>query len=82
MNDAQALSFAKDIRPLFTDVDVAHMQAAGLDLSSFDDVKKNAANILAVVTAGTMPPPQAGGVPWAPEMCEKFRRWMDQGCHE
>ena len=39
------LSFAADIRPLFTDVDVEHMQNYGIDLSSHDDVKKHAANI-------------------------------------
>jgi hypothetical protein len=73
------LSFAADIRPLFTDVDVEHMQNFGLDLSSHDDVKKHAANILSTVTAGTMPPPGDGRQRWSPEMCETFRQWMEQG---
>ena len=54
------LSFAADIRPLFTDVDVEHMQNYGLDLSSHDDVKQ-AANILSTVTAGRMLRPAVGG---------------------
>jgi hypothetical protein len=74
-----ALSFAADIRPLFTDADVEHMKSYGLDLSSRDDVAKHAKNILSVVTAGTMPPPADGGKPWSEEMCETFRQWMEQG---
>lgn len=75
-----ALSFAKDIRPMFTDTDVEHMKPLGLDLSSHDDVAKQAKDIFSVVTAGTMPPPEDGGEPWSEQLCEIFRRWMDEGC--
>lgn len=75
-----ALSFTTDIRPLFTDTDVNHMQRLGMDLSSHDDVVKHAANILAAVTSGAMPPPANGGVRWTKEMCDTFKRWMDAGC--
>ena len=34
-----ALSFARDIRPLFRDTDVDTMQDYGLDLSSYTEVK-------------------------------------------
>jgi len=74
-----ALSFAKDIRPLFTDTDVEHMGFA-MDLSNRDDVAEHAENILEVVKAGTMPPPGSGGVRWTGEMCDTFERWMKQGC--
>jgi len=80
MTDARALSFATDIRPLFTDTDVEHMKGFGLDLSSRDDVARRAKDIFSVVTAGTMPPPAEGGDPWSQEMCETFRQWMSQGC--
>ena len=73
------LSFAADIRPLFTDVDVEHMQNYGIDLSSHDDVKRHAASILSTVTGGTMPPPGEGRERWSAQMCETFRQWMEQG---
>lgn len=70
------LSFAKDIRPLFTDTDIDHM-AFMLDLSSRDDVATNAEGILAVVKDGSMPP---GGPRWTDAMCETFDQWVKQGC--
>lgn len=73
------LSFAKDIRPMFTEIDVSHMQGAGMDLSSYDDVKQSKDSILAVVSNGSMPPPGTGER-WTPEMCATFKRWMDEGC--
>ena len=76
----QALSFAKDIRPMFTDVDVAHMKRAGLDLSNKDDVATRAAAIYKMVSEGTMPPPGAGEGRWSPEMCERFKQWQTQDC--
>ena len=75
-----ALSFAVDIRPLFTSTDVEHMKAYRLDLSSRDDVAQHKDAILGVVTAGTMPPAASGGVRWTSEMCDTFRRWAEQGC--
>ena len=80
MTQAHAISFAKDIRPLFTDEDVDHMKRFGLDLSDHGDVAKQSKSIFSVVTAGTMPPPSDGGEPWSQEMCETFRQWMEQGC--
>jgi hypothetical protein len=78
MNDSKAPSFATDIRPLFTDLDVDHMKPLGVDLSSHDDVAKNADGILAVVTDGTMPPPGTGER-WTTEMCDTFQRWVEGG---
>ena len=78
MNDT-TLSFAKDIRPMFTDLDVDHMKDAGIDLSSRDDVEGNATNIYITVSDGSMPPPGTGET-WSPEMCARFKQWWDQGC--
>jgi hypothetical protein len=49
-----ALSFAKDIRPMFRDIDVDTMQNYGLDLSSYDEVKNKAQAIYATLAEGTM----------------------------
>lgn len=71
-----ALSFAKDIRPLFRDSpDVDAMKDFGLDLSSFADVKAQAEEIYARVKDGSMPCDQ----PWPKERIAVFRQWMEEG---
>lgn len=79
MTESRALSFAADIRPLFTVTDVNHMKRYDLDLSSYDEVKEAADSILATVTSGKMPPPGTGDR-WSADMCETFEAWMKQGC--
>jgi hypothetical protein len=74
------LSFAKDIRPMFTDTDVEHMKDYGFDLSTLEDVSKGAEAIYTVVSEGTMPP-RGTGERWTPEMCAKFKQWWDGGCN-
>jgi len=71
-----ALSFAKDIRPLFRDTpDVDAMKDFGLDLSLFTDVKAQAEEIYSRVLDGSMPCDQ----PWPKERIAIFKRWMDEG---
>jgi len=71
-----ALSFARDIRPLFRDTpDVETMKRMGLDLSSFVDVKGKAAGIHSRLEDGSMP---CDG-PWPKEKVALFKRWMDEG---
>jgi len=77
--DPASLSFARDIRPMFTDTDVEHMQAFGIDLSDKDDVETHADAIYQQVSAHTMPPPGAGEQ-WTDEMCDRFKAWQTQGC--
>jgi len=74
------LSFAKDIRPLFTEMDVAHMKHAGMDLSNRDDVEKHADAIYSTVADGSMPPPASGEARWTEAMCATFKQWQSQGC--
>jgi hypothetical protein len=79
MADEVTTSFAKDIRPMFTDIDVAHMKAAGIDLSSYADVQSYAEAIYRTVSNGTMPPPGTGEQ-WTPEMCARFKQWQGDNC--
>jgi hypothetical protein len=76
-----APSFAKDIRPLFTDEDVKHMSFA-FDLSSFADVKANSPAILdRVGRAATDPllmPPAPRG-PWSAAWVQLFKDWIAGG---
>jgi hypothetical protein len=71
-----ALSFAKDIRPLFRDSpDIASMKKFGLDLSSYSDVKAKAEAIHATLLEGAMPCDDV----WPDERVALFKRWIDDG---
>jgi hypothetical protein len=76
-----ALSFAADIKPLFTAMDRDHMlnQVGMFDLWSYDDVKANASAIYSAVKNGTMPPPSSGEKRWPSTQVDKFKQWMDGG---
>jgi hypothetical protein len=71
-----ALSFAKDIRPLFRDSpDVDTMKDYGMDLSAYADVKAQAQNIYDRVLDGSMPCDE----PWAKDRIALFKQWMEEG---
>ncbi len=69
------LSFAADIRPLFRDKDIKAMKPMGIDLSSYEDVKKHARAISARVSAGGMP---CDG-PWNDGHIRKLEAWIQSG---
>jgi len=69
------LSFAADIRPLFRPYDVESMKPAGLDLSSYEEVKKRAQAVYARLSAKDMP---CDG-PWGDNQVRKFKEWMEGG---
>jgi hypothetical protein len=73
-----ALSFATDIKPMFTSKDQEHMTFM-FDLWNYDDVKSNASEIYTTVQEGTMPPPGTGER-WTPDQVARFKSWMDEGC--
>ncbi len=70
-----ALSFATDIRPLFRDKDIRAMKPNGIDLSSYEDVKKRAQDIYARLSAKEMP---CDG-PWSDSLLQKLKEWMQSG---
>ena len=71
-----ALSFAKDILPLFRDdPDVSSMKGYGLDLSSYSQVKTKAQSIYRTLRDGSMPCDGA----WPADRIALFRNWMDEG---
>ncbi len=69
-----ALSYEKDIQPLFRDKDRARMEWA-FDLWAYADVKENAPAILERLEDGDMPCDGA----WPPEQIETFRTWIQEG---
>ena len=67
------MGFAADIRPLFRPFDVESMKPAGLDLSSYEEVKKHAQAIYARLSAKQMPCDGS----WSDKQMQKFKEWMD-----
>jgi hypothetical protein len=76
-----AVSFAQDIRPLFTDMDIAHMQRAGVLLDDFDYMRDpgHAQKVLDTVSTGSMPPSSSGEPSWSQESVRLFRDWIAAG---
>ncbi len=76
-------SYANDIYPLFTDLDVKGM-SWDFNLRSYDDVKANADAIYARIRGigGPVmpPPPPKGDGPWPKERIDLFGRWVAEGC--
>lgn len=75
------VSFARDIRPLFTDTDISHMRSF-CDLSSYADVKTNANDIMGRLdgSGGAQMPPAVDGGPWSTGNIALFRTWIGDGC--
>ncbi len=70
-----ALNFVTDIRPLFRDKDIKAMKPMGIDLSSYEAVKKNVRAIYARLSARGMPCDQ----PWSESNVQKLKEWMEGG---
>lgn len=76
-------SYAKDIRPLFTQRDIDGMKK-GFNLASYEEVKARAAaiydRIRGIGGAVMPPPPPRGEGPWPPARIELFAKWIADGC--
>lgn len=68
----EAPSFARDIRPLFREEDLASMEFA-FDLGSYEDVRTYAEEIYERVADGSMPCDEE----WPEERVALLRRWID-----
>jgi hypothetical protein len=76
-----AISFELDIRPLFRDVDIDHMEGMGVMLAdhawmSDPDNAKRVYDFLSGAEEPRMPP---GGPYWSDEQMKKFSNWMESG---
>ena len=76
-----AVSFAQDIRRLFTDMDIAHMKGPGVLLDNFEYLRDpaHAQKVLDAVSTGAMPPHGSGEPSWPPESVQLFRDWIAGG---
>jgi len=72
--EGEALSFARDIKPLFREKDRDSMRSA-FDLFDYPDVASHADAIVGVLRSGKMPCDGA----WPAAQVETFQRWIDEG---
>jgi hypothetical protein len=79
---AGPVSFAKDILPLFTPVDIEHMNNQEVYLSdhAYMSDPSNAAAVLETLENGSMPPTGGGGEgAWSEDKVALFRSWIEGG---
>ena len=69
-----AVSFERDVKPLFRERDRGAMSFM-FDLWSYDDVSEHADEILAALAAGNMP----CDAPWDSDRVDVVRRWVEEG---
>jgi hypothetical protein len=69
------ITYHTDIKPMFRQFDIDAMMQYGVNLSSYEPVKENAAIILINVQNGSMP----CDAPWPPEWVATFQGWIDGG---
>lgn len=74
MDTPTAMSYERDIKPLFREKDRDSMLET-FDLWSYDDVVENADAILGVLEGGSMPCDGA----WPADDVETFRSWTRAG---
>jgi hypothetical protein len=79
---SKLVSFAADIRPLFTDRDI-HAMSKAFNLASYDDVKAHSGAIFhrirGIGGAVMPPPPPKGDSPWAQSRIDLFAKWVADG---
>ncbi len=79
-----AVSFSRDIKPMFRAVDIEHMKVHGVNLDEYrymSDATNDHANAQAVhdsLAGQTMPP---GGPFWTEEQLSLYSQWRSDGYH-
>jgi hypothetical protein len=79
---AGTVSFAKDVLPLFTALDIEHMNDQDVYLSdhTYMSDPDNAAAVLETLANGSMPPTWGGGGgAWPEDKVVLFRSWIEGG---
>jgi hypothetical protein len=80
-----ATSFAKDIRPLFRQIDLDHMAPFGVMLdynaymSDAADDHRNARAVLDYLTGKEEPQMPPGGPYWNQSQLDLYEKWMSEG---
>lgn len=76
-----AVSFSRNIRPLFTAMDIEHMRDFGVALDDFVYMSDpgNAQRVFQQLSGKLMPPPDSGENTWPAADVQLFKDWMDGG---
>jgi hypothetical protein len=80
-----AVSFLRDIRPLFREVDVQHMSPLGVLLADYGYMgdptnnHQNARDIYAYLNGSRKPRMPIGGPFWSQSSLDLYLNWMNQG---
>jgi len=80
-----AVSFAKDIKPLFQPIDVEHMQPHGVLLDDYaymsdpGDDHQNATDVGDFLTGKKKPRMPLGGPFWSQQQLDLYTQWMTDG---
>ncbi len=72
--DDSTPGFARDIQPMFREIDRTSMKFA-FDLWNYEDVRTHAEAILERLNDGSMPCDEE----WSNEQIEQFSRWVEGG---
>src|SRR4051812_28581030 len=67
-------TYMADIRHFFRQVDIDHMAAKNIDLSTYAGVKANASSIYTQTSGGQMPPDVEGQ--WDADRVQTFLNWI------
>jgi hypothetical protein len=75
------VSFKMDILPLFTTMDIQHIDEHGVSLDNYQYMKDpgHAEAVYNAVSTGDMPPSDSGEQPWSPDQVALFKEWMNEG---
>jgi hypothetical protein len=76
-----SVSFKTDIVPLFSSIDIDHMNALGTKLDDYSIMSQpdKASRVYELVSSAKMPPGSSGEEPWSPDKVQLFKDWIDGG---
>ncbi len=76
-----SVSFERDIKPLFREIDLDHMTPMGVALDDYDYMSDaaNAQSVYEFLTGDQEPRMPIGGPYWSQEQLELFARWLEAG---
>lgn len=77
-----SVSFERDIRPMFRDVDIDHMEGMGVLLAdrSWMSEPENAKRVYDFLTGDEEPRMPPGGPYWEEQQLKKLSDWIEGGC--
>ena len=80
-DSGSGVSFERDIRPMFTETDVDHMEPMGVMLADFSWMSQpeNAKRVYAFLSGEEEPRMPPGGPYWSDEQLRRLSDWIEGG---